>query len=144
MYQGLRVCTKGYDSCCRETLHSSDWLNSLRTCTDKTHVLPCFREYSASHAGQSVKNTSSMQKPACKHTTNVSALSQTTVRGRIQLLKMAVNTTEKDSRSGCSRTWCMDSGVTVFGSSTQEICVFLCGAVSGLGRVLFTSIYSSS
>ena len=46
--------------------------------------------------------------------------------------------------SGCSRTWCMDSCVTVFGSSTQEIWVILCGAVNRLGRVLSTSISLSS
>ena len=39
--------------------------------------------------------------------------------------------------SECSHTWGVDSCVTAFGSSTHKICVFLCGAVSGSGNVLF-------
>ena len=41
------VCATGYESCCRETPHSSDWLYFLRAY--KTHVLSFFLEYPALH-----------------------------------------------------------------------------------------------
>ena len=44
---------------------------------------------------------------------------------------------EQRGCSECSRAWCMGLlCVTLSRSSTQEICVLLCGAASGLQRVL--------